>query len=68
MNRMSLRAIADKTGLSPAYLSRIFNGQSVGERTITRLAIGLEISKSEAYLQIEQARNQRRFSQLKESV
>jgi transcriptional regulator with XRE-family HTH domain len=60
LNRMSLRAVAEKTGLDPAYLCRVLNGQSIGERTIARLAIGLKITKAEAYRQIEEARNKRR--------
>lgn len=52
----TLEALEKQTGIDRTHLSSIFNGRPISEQTITRIAIALEVSKSEAYKQIEDIR------------
>ena len=59
LKAMSLTALERLTGIQRTAISRILNGSSISENTIRRFAIGLGVSKSEAYRQIEEARRER---------
>ena len=56
----TLEALEKKTGIARNHLSAIFNGRKISEQTITRIAIALEVSKVEAYKQIEDIRATKR--------
>ena len=53
----TLEALEHKTGIARNHLSEIFNNRrDIGEKTIKLIAIALEVSKAEAYRQIEEVR------------
>jgi transcriptional regulator with XRE-family HTH domain len=53
----TLEALEHKTGIARNHLSEIFNDhRDIGEKTIKIFAIALEVSKVEAYRQIEEVR------------
>ena len=56
----TLEALEERTGIARNHLSAIFNGRKISEQTITRIAIALEVSKVEAYKQIEEIRATKR--------
>ena len=52
----TLEALEKKTGIARNHLSAILNGRRISEQTIAVIAIALEVSKTEAYRQIEEVR------------
>jgi len=53
----TLEALEHKTGIARNHLSEILNNRRhIGEKTITLFAIALDVSKAEAYRQIEEVR------------
>lgn len=52
----NLEALEKKTGIARNHLSAILNGRRISEQTIIIIAIALEVSKVEAYRQIEEVR------------
>ena len=60
LKNFSLRFLQEKTGIAGPRLSRIFNGQGVGENTIRRMAGSLNMEPAEVYRQIEEIRREKK--------